>query len=105
MGRLDVAVAGACGRVVFEKDDAADVVVADVAHYGAFVVDGGATKAYEKHLANVIKQLRGGRGRGGDVVGGIGYVLAAGGEAAECYEEGDEFVESHRSFVCFELFV
>ena len=57
LGRLDVAVAGAGGSIVLEEDDASDVVVAYVAHDGAFVVDGGAAEPYEEHLADVLQQL------------------------------------------------
>ena len=52
--------AGAGGCVVFKEDDAAHVVVADVADDMVFVGDGGAAEAHEEYFADVLLQLVGG---------------------------------------------
>ena len=52
-----VAVACTGGSVVFEEDDAADMVLLNIADDVAFRADGGAAEAYEEHFADVFEEL------------------------------------------------
>lgn len=54
--------AGAGGGIVFEEDDAADVVLLYVADDVARFVEGGAAEADKEHLADVAQKLLVGRG-------------------------------------------
>ena len=57
LGRLHVAVAGAGRSVIFEKDDAAHMVVADVADYVVLFVDGSATETYKEYFSDILQKL------------------------------------------------
>ena len=45
------------GSVVFEEDDAADMVLLNIADDVAFRADGGAAEAYEEHFTDVFEEL------------------------------------------------
>jgi len=89
LGRLDVAVACAGGSVVFEQDDAADVVLLEVADDVVVLVDGGATEAYEEYLSDVLFELFD-RVDGWGLLGLGGAGLATGGGDEDEQEGGDD---------------
>jgi len=80
--RADVAWPRVRGGVVFEEDDAADVVLSDVTHYVAGVADGGAAEADEEHLCYVVAE--------GGVAAVVGAVLGVAAGGKEEHDGGGE---------------